>query len=158
GLVHCARLNGKLDEAEQLCAQMQSECQLTSAQEQNRQWELICIDAMRTNHFGSMVTAVSNRGSHYLAAYFLEAYLWVHIQNTLRWTETIAKVASMARPRSLNANKSGLLFDVATVIEEAYDTKIPFNFRLEKLGGILVRRKELISIDIELLFLGAAAV
>lgn len=157
GRVRCLRLLGDHDAAANLAKESAAKAALRPATVLELGWEVICLDAQESGELTRMVAAVGPKGDHGQAVYLLEAIAWAYAMRGKQWIERLPKASTVARRRGVDARKLGFFLEAIEVVESCYDTDVPFAIRLDRLGAMLVRRQEVISVDRELLILAAAA-
>lgn len=155
GLIQLRRLRGEFDLAHLDVTECLKTPDLSETETIDAKWEELLIGAQRNNDIPKLLHSIQPRASHYLPTYFVEGILWRTARNYDDKVK-LPVLASVARPRSLNASKLGLFFRSASAIEQFNDDAIPLVNRLEKLGAALESRHRLISVDKELLILAAA--
>ncbi len=157
GRILCLRLANQLEEADALSQDTLKNCQLTDSQKLELEWEAVCRQATSTLDFSNMFPLVKRGGSHYLPVYVVEAYFWTRTTASRKWLDRMPQIQTLARNRNLKPQKLEAFYDFAVILERCYDTDYPFVVRLRKLGDILRKTSQLISIDKELLVWAAAA-
>src|SRR5690606_9320313 len=73
------------------------------------------------------------------------------------WMDRVTNLSTLVRDKNLRPQKLGALYQCALEIERCYDNDYKLIDRTFKLGKILGKTKEVISIDGELLVLAAAS-
>lgn len=149
------RLTGKVEEAERIAAAESGACELTEDEARELRWEAICRRVARDQDIRELVTSVRRGGEHHSPPYILEAFLWTRAVGSREWLTRLPKLRSLARHGEMNRRRNGLLYDCAMVLETAYDTEIPADFRLHRVGTLLHRTALLPTIDLELLLWAA---
>ena len=119
------------------------------------QWQDLCFDLQESGDFAGVVKAIKGRGSHAQNSYFLEGWLRLHATSSTRWLESKTKITSRVRTAVDPRDKS--IFRCARAIEDCYDKAFPLELRIQTLGDQLDLRHHLITVEQELIFLGAAS-
>jgi hypothetical protein len=154
--IRLLRLRQDYAECLDLIARTEREIPTDGAHAIELSWEKLCVEVQTTANAQPMVLAVSPRGAHRTASYFLEAFLYC---------QAVAKppngkmtaVATAGRAANLHATQEGFFYKAALCLEKSLDREYHYIYRLDELGDVLAQRALLASIDKELLFLLAAA-
>jgi hypothetical protein len=84
GRIQGHRLRGELATAEALVAEALQYRELSEAERLDLEWHRLCIGIQDGGKLQPLIKAVSAKGSHRAAGYFLEAFLWGRIKGTGR--------------------------------------------------------------------------
>jgi hypothetical protein len=103
-----------------------------------------------------MLRAIQPKGTHRHAGYMIEAFLWAKsVASRSDWTK-MPSMRTLARYRDLEPANTGFFLEAARVIEDCYDDDASIELRLRRLGDVLTRVRELVTVDKELLVWAAA--
>lgn len=153
-IIQLLRLQGEFSQALREWSSCVKADDLQESEKIDLAWEKLFIEAQMSESIVPLLRSIQPRGSHHLATYFVEGFLW-KIAKNYSGPIKLPVLDSVARPRNLNVAKVGL-FRAATAVEQFSDTAIPLIKRLDRLGACLSSRQQLISLDKELLLLAAA--
>jgi hypothetical protein len=150
------RLNREFAECRLILSEKIRTVTLTAAEEKDCKFELLLVECEGTSNWRPLTRAVRSGGEFHRADYFLETYLRLSAREDRKAVESLPKVTSVARPRSLHASQEGFLFQACQVIESLWDAPQPLLYKLEMLGDLLGERNHLLTIDKELLVVACA--
>lgn len=157
GLIRALRLSGRIDEARARIEEFAHATSLRAPVRKELDWEKIAIQSMNDERYDRMADVTREGRSHYEPTYLIEAYLWFAANKTTSWMDSFRKLKSLARVKELNLKDLGLLYKLAQLIEDSYNSDIPISTRLRDLGDQLARVHEINNIDKEMLIWIAAA-
>ncbi len=119
-------------------------------------WHRLLRQCLSNHDFSPMLVQIKKSGSFYDATYIIEACFWCLAIENRSLIERLPKLDSMRRNKSLQPQRLNLWYEAGRILQQCYDYQIPLDIRLRSLSTVLDRRKELLSIDKELLLLAAS--
>ena len=156
GLIRALRLTGSLGASEKLATDTGEQCQPNAAEKRELEWDAACREVQDKGDMNLMLRMVRKGADHYLPVYLLEAFLWAKCLPERRFEKKLPTIRYLARKKDLKIQNLGILYEAASVMETCYDYDIPISIRLRKLGEILARTSDFVTLDTELLFWAAA--
>lgn len=119
-------------------------------------WHDLVRRCLLDQDFNPMMLEIKKSGHFYDATYIIEACLWCLAIENRSYIDRLPKLESMRRNKNLQPQRLNLWYDAARTLQQCYDYQIPLDIRLRSLSAVIDKRKELLSIDKELLLLAAA--
>lgn len=120
-------------------------------------WEQLKAGAMASGDWSALERAVRKGGSHHDYRYILEFFLYTRAVESRHWIGRYQRAIHIARDQTKDPKEHGFVNQCVITLEKCYDFKVPAFQRLKGLGVVLMRRKRLPSIDLELLVLACAS-
>jgi hypothetical protein len=157
GYIQALRLAGRNDTAAEF---LQEQMQLPGWSEddlRDLQWENEILAAVREGSPLRLQNLTRSGGTHFSGTYFLEARLWTYACHDEVIRNRAPKITSLVRNDKLKLPAKGALYDLASAIEFCYDATSPLPVRVAALGTAFASRHEAVTVEVELLFLAAAA-
>jgi hypothetical protein len=154
GRIRALRLAGELAQSAELAAATTS-LQMSNDEQLELVWEESCRTAQAKLDLGEMMRLTARGSSHHLPIYLVEAFLWAHAVPERRWEKKLVRVRTMIRKKLMRREQLGIALEAIEAVETAYDSAMPMAARLQKVGRILARTNEFVTLDLELLFLAA---
>ena len=148
GRLRILRLNQKFDEARSYLVGIEDiNSDKGGAFERELIWEKMCWKISESEDLSELVNCVKKGGSHYQESYILEVFMWAHCTKSMQWRTRVAKVSTLKRRKDLSFKNHKLMFLIATAIEEAYDSEIPFAIRLNQILEVIEEISYIRNID-----------
>jgi hypothetical protein len=119
-------------------------------------WHALVRRCLTSQDFSPMLSETKKTGHFYDATYIIEACFWCLAIENRSYIDRLPKLESMRRNKNLQPQRLNLWYEAARTLQQCYDYQIPLDIRLRTLSAVIDKRKELISIDKELLLLAAA--
>ncbi len=119
-------------------------------------WHRLLRQCLLSQDFFPMLAQIKKSGRFYEATYIIEACLWCLAIENRSFIDRLPKLESMRRNKNLQPQRLNLWYEAARTLQQCYDYQIPLDIRLRSLSAVIDKRKELLSIDKELLLLAAA--
>jgi hypothetical protein len=155
GQAKALRFLGNLNECE-LVVQSLMAGDLTAGAKLECIWELACCKIHRDHDLTAMMKLIGKDASHFQATYLIESYLWACALSLRSWREGFYKWSTLARYKDLGVRDHGVSFQAVRILEACYDDSVSLGLRLQALGEHLAIRREILLVDVELLFLLAS--
>lgn len=132
----CLRLFGSYDEA---CLLLEEAGAFAKGRGQSLEllWESALLSAMKDQDLDPLMALVGRGKSHDKGSYLVEAYLWAFAWPNKKAISELCLVRTVLRHKDLDFHGVEKVMKFNRILEEAYDTRIPFNKRLSKLGDQL---------------------
>lgn len=129
------RLSHRLDEADQITAELLKQEQLDARSKREIQWEALCRQVFRSGGIDGLMEMMNPRRDFYQASYILESFFWIRAIAGLQWMDHLPKMKSLGQKKGLNFKANSAYHRCAIHMERAYDKDIPLSHRL-----VLVKR------------------
>ncbi|MDQ3233814.1 MAG: hypothetical protein M3Q07_18510 [Pseudobdellovibrionaceae bacterium] len=141
------RLSHRLDEADQMSADLLQKDQPNVRLKREIQWEALCREVCRSGSIERLMEVMNPRRDYYQASYILESFFWIRAVSVLQWMDHLPKLKSLGQKKTLNFNTSSTYHRCAVHMERAYDKDIPLAHRLMLVKKILQAVHTLPDID-----------
>ena len=145
------RLLGEMDKAKSFAAPLEG-MELRLAERKELRWEALCCEAQEKGQIEGLLESTRKGGLHFDYAYIMEVFLWTRAVKSRQWITRYPTVKQMGRGLKIRPKEYGFWFEAVSLIEQCYDSEIPFMLRLQKVGELLLRTDQFFSIDKEILF------
>jgi len=153
-LLRCLRFSGQVEEAEQLDAEIR-QLSLSEKGQLELDWEHACRRMLKLHDAEEIFHLIRRGKNHYRPSYVLEAFFWARAVSSLEWLSRLPKLKTLRQRKDFNFAHYAVFYRCAQDLEQASDTEIPLQHRLQHAKRILSALSELQDIDKHLLALAA---
>ena len=146
GRIICLRLGRRADEATALINNSRTLFEGNVSFQNELDWESACLE-IDNESLDSIFKLLNIGESHYSASYLCEAFLWAYSHKSRKWIKKIPLMRTLVRKKTLDFGAYSPVVKFCRMMEDSYDSTIPFLSRLSKVGENLNEIENIGAID-----------
>lgn len=156
GLLQSLWLARRHDEADDVRASTLASPDLPAAIREEFEWNGLVRQMQLTQDLSPLLAAIAPHSVHRQASYVIETCFWGSIVKSREFLPRLPRLQSLSRNKELHPQRLGAWYRSGTVLQDCYDFGLALPSRIRALGDALAARDGLVTVDKELLLLGAA--